>query len=80
MCVGRITSENNSIVEYMTSRPPIFNPKDLEKIIPIDDQQVEEQKSEFSYDFLALITQQTKHVFHRIYALYQRFLTSVLYK
>lgn len=79
MCVGRITSENNSLVEYMSTRPPIFHQKDLEKVIPIEDQ-VDVQKSDFSYDFLALMTQQTKHSVHRINKLYQRFLTSALYK
>lgn len=80
MCVGRRGVENNPLVEYRASGQPDFDAKNLEKIIPIEDQQVEVPKGDFKEDLLALMTQQTKCIFHWINYQYQRFLTSVFYK
>lgn len=86
MCVGRTTSEKNSLMEYRTSSsssgPPDFVLKDLAKIIPIDHQQVEVSKcdKEFKEDALSVMTQQTKYAFQLINDIYQRILTSVFCK
>lgn len=81
MCVGRTTSEKNSLMEYRTSSsssgPPDFVLKHLEKIVPIEHQQVDKCDKDFKEDALAIMTQQTKYAFQLINDLYQRILTSV---